>query len=216
MHAKTDDITSTILEKLKAGTKPWHRPYAVTTPFPLRATHEPYRGFNIIWLWMVAQHKGYASPNWMTYRHALSQGGQVRKGERGTLSYFYKPVFDEEDDTVIQSWILRTFRVFNADQIDGLPEMFQPELQPVTETERTARIDAFLAAMPAKVEYRGNAAFYDRSADLIVLPQRGAFKKMICSPRAMPMNLATGPVIPPGSIGTSDCVSEIKHMLSKN
>ena len=41
---------------------------------------------NIVLLWGEAEAKGYAAPIWMTYKQAQEIGGQVRKGERGSLA----------------------------------------------------------------------------------------------------------------------------------
>ena len=36
-------------------------------------------------LWAESVAKGYSAPLWMTYRQAQELGGQVRKGEQGSL-----------------------------------------------------------------------------------------------------------------------------------
>src|SRR3546814_17981841 len=56
---------------------------------PLRATGQPYRGINVLLLWIEAQASGFVSPSWMTYRQAQALGAQVRKGETGTTVVYY-------------------------------------------------------------------------------------------------------------------------------
>lgn len=41
-------------------------------------------GYEILILWGAVIERGYPSQNWLTFRQALSLGGNVRKGERGT------------------------------------------------------------------------------------------------------------------------------------
>jgi antirestriction protein ArdC len=36
-------------------------------------------------LWAAAMERGYSCPLWLTYRQAAELGGQVRKGEKGSL-----------------------------------------------------------------------------------------------------------------------------------
>jgi antirestriction protein ArdC len=87
---------------------------------------------NVFWLWMVADMCGYASPFWMTYNQAKSLGAQVRKGEKSTIAIFYKsytkeveaPDTGEKTDEARR--VLKAYPVFNADQVEGLPERFHP------------------------------------------------------------------------------------------
>ena len=55
-------------------------------------------------LWASAVEKGYGCPIWMTYKQAGELGGQVKKGERGSLVVFAnritREVTDDKGDTV--------------------------------------------------------------------------------------------------------------------
>ncbi|WP_443019165.1 zincin-like metallopeptidase domain-containing protein [Sphingobium sp. EP60837] len=68
--------------------------------------------------------------------------------------------------------VLRSYAVFNADQIEGLPEKFY--LCPVSvvapHDKLSDRAQRFLDALPATVHQRGDRAFYDRVADSITMP----------------------------------------------
>ena len=77
-----------IICDLEKGIRPWARPWhggGGTPCRPLRNNGEPYRGVNVLWLWRQADLNGYTSPYWFTYRQAQDHGGQVRKGEKGSL-----------------------------------------------------------------------------------------------------------------------------------
>src|SRR5215208_2401081 len=52
---------------------------------PLRAGGKAYRGVNVLMLWAAAMERGYSCPLWLTYKQAAELGGQVRKGEKGSL-----------------------------------------------------------------------------------------------------------------------------------
>ena len=82
-------ITNRIVADLEQGTRPWLKPWnaqhaAGRITRPLRHNSTPYRGINVLVLWIEAENHGYACPKWMTYRQATDLGAQVRKGELGT------------------------------------------------------------------------------------------------------------------------------------
>jgi antirestriction protein ArdC len=58
----------------------------------------------------------------MTYKQATEAGGQVRKSEKSASVVFMRKLIVKEDKELErQITMLRTFRVFNVAQIDGLP-----------------------------------------------------------------------------------------------
>jgi antirestriction protein ArdC len=181
-----EPITAAIVAKLEAGTRPWIQPWTgASISRPLRACGTPYRGINVLWLWMAAEADGHASPYWMTYHQAQQLGAQVRKGERGTLAIFYRSYVSEEaqenadDDDVRARRVLKTFTVFNACQVDRLPERFFPKPRPIpAPTERDAPLDGFFAAIPARIRHSGAEAFYSPAADEITMPQPGFFNDL--------------------------------------
>ena len=86
-------VTSRIVEQLEQGVRPWTKPWSTgqaagRVAVPLRANGKPYRGVNVLILWMEAMANAYAASLWMTYRQATELGGQVRKGEKGTMVVF--------------------------------------------------------------------------------------------------------------------------------
>lgn len=148
---------------------------------PLRATGQPYRGINVLLLWIEAQASGFVSPSWMTYKQAQALGAQVRKGEHGATVVYYgdstKTVHDDAsgEDREQAFRFLKTYTVFNVAQIDGLPERFHIVPEPAPEVERIAAAEAFFASIPATVNHGGDKAYYMPSADRIQLPPFAAF-----------------------------------------
>lgn len=185
-----EEVAGRIIEQLKQGTAPWQKPWK---PGELRlpynaATGKEYRGMNTIWLHM----QGYSDPRWMTYRQAEGEGGQVRKGSKGTKIVYWKfhdeqPLKDEQGRPVldddgkpkkvrVELERPRAFTavVFNAEQIDGLPPLEAKATGP--EPERHARAEAILANSGAKIAHvEGDRAFYRPSTDSITLPARNQF-----------------------------------------
>lgn len=178
-----DTITQAIIARLEAGTRPWVRPWSgAAVSRPLRACGIPYRGINTLWLWMAAEAGGFSSPYWLTYRQAQLEGGQVRKGERGTIAIFYKAYAKEVEDAQSGDTrdemrrVLKSFVVFNAGQIDGLSDAYFPVAKPLPEpSERDAALNLFFAAIPAKLRHFGDEAYYRPVQDDITLPEPGGF-----------------------------------------
>ena len=124
-------VTKSIIKAIEAGTAPWRKPWTGSSfggAFPLRSTGERYRGINILLLWCAAEENDYSSAHWFTYKQADTIGAQVRKGEKSSTVVKYG-TFEKEDENGTEKKIpyTRAYRVFNADQIDGLPTVFYTE-----------------------------------------------------------------------------------------
>lgn len=180
-------ITDRILAELEQGTRPWLKPWSggdMATSGqvrPLRATGQPYRGINVLLLWIEAQASGFVSPSWMTYKQAQALDAQVRKGEHGATVVYYgdstKTVYDDASGENREQGFrfLKTYTVFNVAQIDGLPERFHIVPEPSPEAERIEAAEAFFASIPATVNHGCDRAYYIPSADRIQLPPFAAF-----------------------------------------
>ncbi|KPL67245.1 antirestriction protein [Erythrobacter sp. SG61-1L] len=171
-------ITQEIIARLESGTKPWIKPWrGVPVSRPLRACGVPYRGMNVFWLWMVADMCGYGSPFWMTYNQAKELGAQVRKGEKSTIAIFYKSYTkeveapDTGEKTDESRRVLKAYPVFNADQVQGLPEHFHPAatLEVVEPEGRQAELDSFFSSIPAVLRHQGDEAYYEPVADRVTM-----------------------------------------------
>jgi antirestriction protein ArdC len=59
--------------------------YGKGQPIPKNvSTDRTYSGINVLPLWASTIEQGFAGQSWLTFRQAMSLGGHVRKGERGT------------------------------------------------------------------------------------------------------------------------------------
>lgn len=180
------EITNLIIKTIEAGTLPWRRPWKKTGMggAPLRAAGVPYTGINRLYLWAVADHYGYGSRYWMTWRQAIELGGQVRKGETAEPSIYFnstkKTAIDHATGEELSKTIrfMRAYSVFNASQIDGLPPHFYPSPvpeAPPTPSQKAAAIERFFAPIPADIRLGGDRAFYSPGADYIQLPHPNVF-----------------------------------------
>src|SRR5438309_364641 len=131
-----DDITNKIIAELEAGRVPWVQPWgsaAAKAPLAMPKSAESgrqYSGINILILWGAATERGFTGQSWLTFRQALSLGGHVRKGERGTTVVYadrFVPVDEkrrasESGEQAQAIPFLKRFTVFNTDQCEALPE----------------------------------------------------------------------------------------------
>lgn len=124
-------IVENVIYALKAGEIPWHKRWNI--PLPLRHNGLMYKGMNVLLLWDDIAQNGYSSPFYFTYRQAQQLGGQVRKGSKGQI-VFYSSSSQSNDKIeesekkenkakVLYSFI-KKFNVFNAENIDHLPDEF--------------------------------------------------------------------------------------------
>ena len=101
-------------------------------------------------LWASSIEKGYSCPLWLTYKQAAELGGQVRKGEKGSLvvyaNTFTKTGTDEQGAEVeTEIPFMKGYTVFNAEQIDGLPAHFYATVPPLNNAiERLESAERFV------------------------------------------------------------------------
>ena len=187
-------VTDAIVAKLEAGVTPWAPSWvSAQVSRPLRVCGTPYNGVNVLILWLTAMDRGYSSPHWMTYEQAKKLGGQVRKGEKSAKVVFYGSVEKEGKDSSGESVtkkipFLRSYSVFNASQIDGLPGRFHPATKSVAINPgaRLAVVDQWAAATGATIDESGSRACYHRAADVVRVPSFEQFQ----SPEAFASTLA--------------------------
>jgi antirestriction protein ArdC len=190
MNAKLDvyaKVTSKIISDLERGNLTWLRPWqsghaAGPISRPLRAGGKAYRGINVLMLWASAMESGFISPLWMTYKQAADLGGQVRKGEKGSLVVYADTITkssinDKGEDVETTIPFMRGYTVFNSEQIDGLPGHYCATPAPVKkDIDRMHCVERFLAATGITIQHGGNQAFYSPFNDVVQIPEFHSFR----------------------------------------
>ncbi len=177
------DITDRIIKALEAGALPWKKPWICgPAQLPLRNNGAPYTGMNVLLLWDRADEMTFENPRWMTFRQATELGGHVRKGEKSVpVIYYGSATRTQEDGTGAEGdetyRFLKSYPVFNVDQIDDLPaEFYQHQRSHLEKNPPRSEREAFFAAIGAEVRHGGDHAFYRPSGDFIQMPRYGAFR----------------------------------------
>ncbi|MEO4002134.1 zincin-like metallopeptidase domain-containing protein [Mesorhizobium sp. CAU 1732] len=180
-------ITDRIVADLEKGTRPWVKPWSAANTAeritrPLRHNGLPYQGINTLLLWSETVARGFVSPTWMTYKQSAELGGQVRKGETGSMvvyaSRFTRTETDARGEEVERGIpFLKAYTVFCADQIDDLPAQYYGNPAPVADAvERIAHADAFFANTGAIIRHGGNQAFFNPLLDIVQMPPFECFR----------------------------------------
>jgi antirestriction protein ArdC len=183
-------ITERIVVDLEKGVRPWVQPWrsgyaAGRITRPLRHNGEPYSGMNVLLLWSEAVARGYGASIWMTFRQAVELGAHVRKAEGGAMvvfaSRFARTDTDAAGDEVERDIpFLKTYSVFNVEQIEGLPEHYYHRPTPVIDPiERIEHADRFFANTRAVIRHGGSQAYYAPAGDFIQMPAFENFRDAV-------------------------------------
>jgi antirestriction protein ArdC len=187
---KTDiytQVTNRIVAALEKGVRPWVQPWnsqhaAGRITRPKRHTGAFYAGINILILWGAATAQGYSCPTWMSYKQAQELGAQVRKGERGNqvvyaTTYSRTDTAENGEETERAIPFLKTYTVFNCEQIDGLPAHYYARAESVIDPiQRIQHAETFFANLKADIRHGGNRAYYAMSTDHIQMPPFEMFR----------------------------------------
>ena len=183
-------VAAELIEQLKQGTAPFQKPWSPEMGSDLPYNHSTgnyYRGGNALALMM--QH--YDDPRWMTYKQAQAVGAQVRKGEKGTqlvklVTHVERNAKDDNGKVIrdadgqalkererLENPYLKSFTVFNAEQIDGLPAYDKKAVPVFADHERAEKL---LAASGAEIVHlNADRACYAPGSDKIYLPPKEQF-----------------------------------------
>ena len=133
------NVTDKMIAALEAGTVPWKQPWkggAANAPRNA-ASGRPYRGINPLILGWEALVRGFTDNRWLTFKQAMALKGTF-KGEKGDdirksteivlWKPLPKPMLDASGAPILVNgkpqmrvfFLLRTFRVFNVEQFEGL------------------------------------------------------------------------------------------------
>ena len=179
-----EEVTQSILAKLEAGVLPWRKPWQGErlAMLPRRVTGEPYRGINVVLLWLAGVERGYRYTSWMTYRQAAALGGQVRKGEKSSLVVKVGTIERKSDDPNEEPerlGFVRSYRVFNVAQIDDLDSLWyaEPDQWPVPGTVADPRIlNWFARTGVTLISSADPRAYYDWKRDHVHMPLAELFE----------------------------------------
>ncbi len=175
------EVTDKIIAAIEAGTAPWQRGWTELAELGLPMNGQSsrrYSGINSMMLFLTSQERGYSDNRFFTFKQVNELGAKVRKGEKSTPVYFFKMLQAPEregiaakstGDTPRMIPFLTEYRVFNAQQVEGI----EPRNVPEREWTPIQAVEQLVERMQPRIEHGGNRAFYSPSQDYIQMP--GAF-----------------------------------------
>lgn len=183
-----EELAQRFLAALNEGYLPWNSCW--NQDKPLNAVSGiRYRGVNSIWLSFVAEFKGYSDPRWCTYKQAEAKGWHIQKGEKATYVEYWA-YFDRQQKKLLpwkeanellkdkeyaeKNLVLtsKVFAVFNAKQIDGIPEYNKNHIDI---GDIRAQRDTLITNMGISYREQGQQAYYSPSDDRVTLPPESTF-----------------------------------------
>lgn len=187
-------ITGQIVTALEGNAlPPWRKPWRSDphAGFPCNVVSQRrYRGVNPLLLEITAHRHSFQSRYWATFRQWEALGGRVNRrpeqvppGQWGASIVFCKPVTKKDtgengEEVEDKFFVLRTYTVFNLDQVNGPFDHLRVGKAPVPDDEvqqRFGHADAVIEATGADIRYGGDRAFYRLEADYIQMPHRQQF-----------------------------------------
>lgn len=179
-------VTDKVLELLAKGTVPWHKPWHTNTQAPVNyASKKPYRGINI---WLLAA-MGYKCPFWLSYKQVSDLGGQVTKGEHGSMVVYFqwiepknaKPTVgkDGKEKPADKIPLLRYYLVWNLEQTTLWADLKDKVMGSVPDNtfNPIQECEDVVANMPnpPSIQHIGQRACYSPALDAIRLPEQSEF-----------------------------------------
>lgn len=171
-----DYVTEKIVAQLENGCVPWHKPWKGGILLPENyVSKKKYNGINIFLL----AFQPYTDHRWLTFKQVKAQGGNVRKGEKGSMVIFWRFLDGEKtlkDGTTKKTKIpfLRYYTVFNVEQTEGWMSHPLPVLE--NKVDRISACEAFIDAMPEKpIIHNSHMAYFRPSDDSVGMPNINAF-----------------------------------------
>ena len=177
-----EKMTNKIIEALKRGLAPWQKPWINNMPVNA-VTDNYYQGINAIILSVEGDRLSEnGDSRWATRKQAESRGWKIKDGEEAIKIFVLilpkKRVVHSvllNKDVVVRdhkSAFRKTFEVYHASQIKGIPQLVKPKCNPVMSNEN---LDKIIFYSSARIFEGGSEACYLPKSDLIRMPYRSAF-----------------------------------------
>ena len=177
-----DLVTQHVIDGLEAGSPPWIRDWSddgtksTLCLAPRNGdSQRPYSGIN--WL-ILGMFSPYKSNEWFTANQAIRLTGNKKpisaeEWEKGFTIIFYKEIsFEDKNGEEQFRPIMRTYRVWNREQIPGLPQ-----IKRTSKFDPKSSVDEMLVNLKLKggVHVGGDRACYVPSEDAVCIPNDDAF-----------------------------------------
>ena len=166
------EITDKLIKALEVGSAPWQRTWSCDSAPVNAVTGRYYQGTNSILLWHEAEKLSSDGDfRWATRNQAEKKGWSIKSGSRPVkISIMIIP---DEEEGVKQRPIRKTFEVYHASQIRGIPKLIRRTKSCVMSNNE---IEEIIYNSSARIFEGGSEALYSSREDLIRMPRKSSFK----------------------------------------
>lgn len=169
-------ITDIMIEALKEGIIPWEKPWLSGGSEKNLVSMKSYRGTNTLMTHIHKLRYGFKSNYWLTYKQANEKGGQVKKGAKSCPILYWNWVVKKNEDGQDEKFpILRYYRVFNLDEIEGIETPAEPKPRQFNSIKKAEALIKKYKGRPS-VDHGGDRAYYSPQLDQIRVPEQSQFK----------------------------------------
>lgn len=170
-------VTDLIVQRLEAGVIPWQMPWKTGGAMPRNLiSKKAYRGFNFWYLLSF----GFENPWFLTFNQIKDLGGSIIKGSKSYQVVFFKMREYEKDGRTEEIPMLRYYRIFHIDSIEGIDpakiptdESHDHDFDPIGECDQLVE---FWEDSPS-IELGKNKACYIPLLDEVQMPNPRTFYK---------------------------------------
>lgn len=119
-----ETVTNLIIERLEQGVIPWAMPWQTSDAIPRNLiSKKAYRGFNFWYLLSF----GFERPYFLTFNQVKQLEASIKKGAKSFMVIFWKMLEVKKDHEIEEIPMLRYYRVFHIDDVDGIDESRIPK-----------------------------------------------------------------------------------------
>lgn len=175
-------VTDRIIEQLRSGLIPWHKPWFGSSNAAISfVSRKPYSLLNQMLLGDPGEY--------LTFNQVKQLGGSLKKGAKGRIVVFYKilevesPLSEQSDrseqKTKKRIPLLRYYRVFNINDTEGVETKTKPTPTVINEPIEAACavVADYVHRSGVKIEIRqSDRAYYSPVSDTVVCPLLSQFE----------------------------------------
>lgn len=185
-----DELVKMYINSLEEGKIPWEKMWQTSIP-ENAITGKKYKGVNNLILSYIAIQRGYKDNRWCTYLQISKNKWKLKdaKGQGVTIEYVgmknkrdnklysfeeYRKIINEFPEKESEFSIRRyNYTVFNADLIEGIEKNNNTSKEKIISNDYISNI---IKNIDVKYQEKGEEAYYDLLADVVVIPPSNTFK----------------------------------------
>ncbi len=195
-------LVDMIVANLENNHSLWRQGWKVPGPPVSAISGKQYNGINRMFLSNARMEHRYKDNRWMTFKQMSDKGWTFKRDEEGNslgknagVSIEYFSLYDKSKDEPFDKNSLdgmtiaerndymetnvvtlrKYYRVFNADIIEGVPEIEMPEIDPQGKNSRVENLLQYWSDKESEIIYGGDEAFYNEKTDKIYSPRKEQF-----------------------------------------